>query len=413
MPRNKINSSLRISLGTAGLLFAVTIPAQAAQWYWTPQLSLQSRFNDNQTLATNSDNENSAFGNELDARVTLGTETPTSIFRLTPRARIVRYTGDDSDFDSEDGFVQLFGQKRTETMNFQIGADYAQETTLTSELASGEFEDPDLDDPQQDDTGLVDFTNTRVRWNVSPSFSATLGDKTGFRLSGRFTDISYDEDSQGLVDNENARIEATIFRNLSERTEVQFTAFGRAFEAPERDNETDSLGGQVALIRDFDDQLQGTASVGFISSDFQFIENGIAVDDDDTAALFTLGLRRRFETGNWRAEISRTVNPSGAGFLTQRDQFRLQINRRFTETWTGRLIARAFTNEAQDENVTSVNRDYFRLDAGLVWRMTEKVSLDGQYSFIFQDYEERLGNADSNQLAVTIRYTGLRRGTSR
>ncbi len=413
MANNKIKNAIKTSLGAFGLVLAVSVPVQAAQWYWTPQVSLQSRFNDNQTLATDSDDETSAFANELDARITLGTETPTGTIRLTPRARIVRFTGDESDFNSEDQFATLFAQKRTQKTIFQIGADVGRETTLTSELAAGEFEDPELNDPQQDDTGLVDFANTRLRWNVSPSFSASLGEKTGLRVAARHTDISYDEFSQGLVDNTNTNFDATIFRNLSERTEVQFTAFARSFEAPDRDNDTDSIGANVSLIRDFDDQLQGTASVGYISSDFQFVDNNIAVDDDDTAALFTLGLQRRFETGSWRAEISRTVNPGGSGFLTQRDQFRLQVNKRFSETWNGRFIARAFTNESLDETITRVNRDYFRLDAGLVWRFTEKVSLDGQYSFIFQDYEDRLDNADSNQLAVTVRYTGLRRGTSR
>ena len=413
MANNKIKKALKSSLGTVGLVLAVSMPVQAAQWYWTPQLHLQSRYNDNQTLATDSENETSAFANELDARITLGTETPTSTLRFTPRARIVRFTGDESDFNSEDQFANLFAQKRTQKSIFQIGADVGRETTLTSELAAGAFEDPDLDDPQRDDTGLVDFANTRLRWNVSPSFSTSLGEKTGLRLSARHTDISYDEFSPGLVDNTNTNFDATVFRNLTARTEVQVTAFARSFEAPDNDNDTDSLGARVSLIRDFDDQLQGTASVGFISSEFQFVDNNIAVDDDDTAALFTLGLQRRFETGTWRAEISRTVNPGGAGFLTQRDQFRLQINKRFSETWNGRLIARAFTNESLDETVTRVNRDYFRLDAGFVWRFTEKVSLDGQYSFIFQDLEDRVNNAESNQLAMTVRYTGLRRGTSR
>ena len=408
--------SIHRSLGNFGAAFSLALlvasPSFGAQWYWNPEVSLRSHFNDNQTLSTSSENEDSAFGNDLDAAITLGTETPTAQFRLTPRAKIVRYTGDDSDFDSEDQFVNIFAEKRTQTTAWRLGGDYSRETTLTSELAGGEFEDPDLNDPGQDDTGLVDFTNRRIRWSVRPSFQATLGEKTGLRIQANHTDLSYEEISQGLVDNDSTRLRATLFRNLSDRTEVQFTAFGRRFEAPDRQNETDSLGVEVALVRDFDDQLQGTASVGFISSDFQFVDNGISVDDEDTAALFTMGLRRRFETGTWRAEISRTVNPSGSGFLTSRDQFRLQVNRKFNELWTGRLIARAFTNESLDSNVTSVNRDYFRVDAGLRWRISETVSLDGLYSFLFQDYEDRDGNADSNQIAVTVSYTGLRKGAS-
>ncbi|CAN5294027.1 hypothetical protein BH24PSE2_BH24PSE2_12750 [soil metagenome] len=410
-------------LATAAL--ALPLTAAAGDGYFLPQVSAESRYNDNWRLQPDNREQIDALGAYFDARATFGTRTPRSDVSITPRLRSSYFSDsiDDDRLGSDDQFLSLNAYTASEQARWTFAGDYSNESVLTSELS-----DVDIDDPTVDtgDTGRLDVRNERERIVVRPSWAYTYSPKTSFGSGYRFVDVSYDNELvTRQVDYTDHQVDAYLGRQINPRTLLTTRVFASRFEADQIDNETDSLGLNFELARQMTQRVRGSLNLGAqrIDAEFRNPATGMPTSESNTAFLFGAGLRREVsEVSNWIAELSRRVNPNGTGFVVQTDQLLLSYRHAFSPRLRGNIGTRVFRIRSleDDVNVNFVDRDYARLEGGLDWALTQTWSIFGRYSYTRQEFDRGIDDATgmipageeatANAISVGITYRGrLRR----
>ncbi|MGH8494718.1 MAG: hypothetical protein ACREVN_01120 [Gammaproteobacteria bacterium] len=401
---------------------AITAPmiAGAADGYVLPYASVESKYNDNWRLQPDDGGEQiSALGTFIDLSAQLGARTQRSDISITPRLRSSFFTDseDDDRLGTDDRFLDFNAFRDTEKARYAIAGGYSQESVLTSELDGVDFDDP-AEDPGG--TGDLNVDNERERIFARPSWTYDFSEQTQFGLAYQFADVSYDNQLENRqVDYTDHTLEASLARDLTERTLLTTRVFGGRFEADQNDNQTDSLGITFEFSRRLTERVTGLLLAGAerVEADFDDPVTGLPMETSDTNALFGAGLRSDLsETTSWLVDVTRSVNPNGTGFVVQRDEFRLGVDHAFGPRLSGSLGARAFRQEAVDENVRFNDRDYARLQGELRWALTETWSLFGAYQYTWQDREGVInpltgmlaseGSASANAVIVGIAYQG-------
>jgi opacity protein-like surface antigen len=431
MPKQQFVRRMTATAVPTGLLVAaaaLAFPpgAGAADGYFLPQASAESRYNDNWRLAPDEgqQEEISALGTFLELSSQFGWRTQRSDLSLTPRLRSSFFADseDDDRLASNDKYLLFSGYRDTETSRYAVTGESADESVLTSEIA-----DLDSDDPGDDvgDTGRLDVQNDRQRIIVRPSWSYRYSEQTELGLGYRYTDVSYDNELvTRQVDYTDNEASFNFGRQMTPRTLLNTRLFAGRFEADEIGNQSDSTGIDFEFDRQMSERVTGTANIGAqrIESEFMDPLTGLPVDESNTSLLFGLGLRTAVsEATNWNANLSRRVNPNGTGFLVQTDQLLLTLDHAFGPRLRGTLGTRMFRNEAVDdnENVQFTERDYARLEAGLEWSLTPTWSLFSRYSYTRQEFDRPppVGGvppgdeASANAISIGIAYRGRLPGT--
>ncbi|MBA3562409.1 MAG: hypothetical protein H0W33_00065 [Gammaproteobacteria bacterium] len=412
-------------LPAAAAALMLPLSAFAADGYFLPQASAESIYNDNWRLQPDNREQVDALGAFFDISATLGLRSPRSDISVTPRLRSSFFTDseDDDRLSSDDQFLDVAAYRETEQARWAFTGGYSDESVLSSELS-----DINVDDPTDDvgDTGRLDVRNERQRITARPSWTYIYSEQTQFGLGYRFVDVSFDDQLvTRQVDYTDHQVDANLTRQLTERTLLTTQLFASRFEADQVNNETDSVGVNFELSRRMTERVRGSLNLGAQRVDAEFVDpvTGATMSESNTNLLFGAGLRGEVtEITSWIAELSRRVNPNGTGFVVQTDQLLLSIDHAFSQRLRGNIGARAFRNEAIDDNATNqfIERDYARLEGGLEWSLTETWSLFGRYSYTRQEFERPLDDmggmvppgeeATANAISIGIAYRGrLRR----
>lgn len=414
---NALASVIYKAVLAAPALLVIPLTAGAADGYFLPRASAESKYSDNWRLQPEDDQQISALGAFFDLEAQLGLRSPRSDISVTPRLRSSFFTDSDDDdrLGSDDQFLNFAAYREDEKSRFAVTGGYANESVLTSELADVDFDDPGGDGG---DTGRLDVRNDRERINVRPTWNYEYSEQTRFGLGYNFLDVKYDDQLlTRQVDFTDHRIDANLGRILTERTLLTTTVFGGRYEADQIDNTTDSVGLELDFDRRFTERVSGSLNVGAQRIDSEFINpvTNVRTEGSHTAFLFGLGLRTDVsEITSWNVNLGRSVQPNGTGFLVERDEFLVAVDHAFGPRLTGQLGARLFRNEAVDDDVMFTDRDYARVQGELRWAFTPTWSLFGAYQYTWQDFERqelltgtgREGTASANAVTLGITYQG-------
>ena len=410
-------------LFTAAIALLAPLAAGAADGYFLPRASAESKYNDNWRLQPDDggQEEISALGTFLDLSAQLGWRTPRSDISFMPRLRSSFFTDseDDDRLGSDDQFLRLSAYRESEKARYAIVGDYAHESVLTSEIAGI---DPDDPVPDGGDTGRLDVRNDRERIVLRPSWAYRYSEQTQFGLDYQYADVSYDQELAGRhVDYTYNEASANWSRQVTPRTLLNTRVFAGRFEADQIGNESDSTGIDFEFNRQMTERVNGSLNIGAQRIDSEFLDpvTGMPASEENTSLLFGVGLRRAVtETTNWIANLSRRVNPNGTGFLVQTDQLLLTIDHAFGPRLRGNIGTRLFSIEAveDNENVRFTDRNFARLEAGLEWSLTETWSLFGRYSYTRQKFDRPPpvmpggvmpgDEATANAISIGIAYQG-------
>ncbi len=121
----------------------------------------------------------------------------------------------------------------------------------------------------------------------------------------------------------------------------------------------------------------------------------------------TLTAFRKLEVSEWRFSVGRSFIPTGDNGKSVSDRFRIQYDRllsqRLSFTGAARYDSRSGLSELDEGN----DRDYARLDLSMKWFITQKWYVGGGYSYIWEDREQEIGDADNNRFFINFGYQGL------
>src|SRR5688572_121191 len=184
----------RRTLGVAALsLFCASPAALAVDWEVLPQVAVGAYLNDNYTLAPDTVDPVEVEGAQVHAELGLRAVTELTEFSLRPTIESTIFPNDEV-WESNDYYLRLDWKHERQRFLARLRADYADETTVKSELPSSQ-DDGGLGDPDGGDDGIVAVDNRRRKVDVQPRVSFELTERSTLLADAGYIDADYDQES--------------------------------------------------------------------------------------------------------------------------------------------------------------------------------------------------------------------------
>ena len=394
-------------VGVASLLLFVD-KAIAAEWYASSRLEQQFEIDDNVGLNTRSDQQVSAWGSTSSVVANLGGRTPNLSVRLDSVLDFTVFPNENS-LNSDDQYVALGGDYRTERSLFGLDGEFIRDTTRTSDV---------------DDTGVFILDNDRRElYRIGPSWSYLASPLDTVNVSADYTNVHYPSSRTALRDYE--QISGTVgwTHALTPRTQFLTSLSTSYYDS----NASGSLESTVfqALVggsHDFSERTRITALVGpqIVSQDIRgkpsctvnvnpcpqgFTERFTDKNTDvgyaaDAGISFQASERTSFE-----GQYTRTAEPStSTGVLLERNNFRAYYRYEALERVAIDAAARYIMQDTLATGGETETRHFVSVEPGVRWRITEDLNLRCFYRFRWQKFDGDGGSGSSNAAFARITY---------
>ena len=400
---NKNNNLIKLNplpLAVSLLLASAMLsPAAIADWRIEPIVRVGGEYDDNAELDTRTDREIQLQGLLLEASANFLYETPRTRFNVFPRVLSRNYS-DNPEFDSTDLFLnsRFNHQMKSSSLAFRVNFD--RQTVRTAERADANLEEEDADEIPNDDSGRVGVRGNRSKWRFTPSWSYQLGELSSVSVVFDYFDVGYDEVFFGLLtDYTDGRINLNYRREFSTRNAFLATATARRFDS------ADDLAGEVtgygALIG-FDSRLsQKTRLRAMIGLENTDPTTGESISEVVGNITYT----QRLETIRLLAQYRRSINASGAGRTSSRDQINVNFSRRLNEKISAGLGIRAYHSVGIGQTIQIDDRDYVQLRTNFAWHFSSSFLIDVDYRYTVLDRGDVGGErANSNHATLWFVY---------
>ena len=369
-------------------LFFSLVNTSFASWQAGGSASLSLEHNDNRQLRL--ENEEEVSGRLLSLSGDLKRESEVSVLEIKPRFRSMKYSSE-SNLDSNDQFLEISYQKENALSYFSLEADYARDSSLTSELGR---------------TGRIQVNKRREKYEVEPSFIFELSPTLFGQLMFNFSHVSYrDAENTGLVDYDYGVVSAAIIKNFSERDTLSFSLFSSLVKFDQTENETKNSGLQLDYTRELSESTQLDLGLGGRYSEYER-ESGAhsVVSDDDSGYLFNIGFETQFEYNTFTMKLDRKIQPSGIGNLEQSDALYAGLRHRFTRFWSFNLNGRFRNTKRIEDGRDDTDYKYLTSSVSLTRVIGREWFITSSYRYARQKINRDDEYGDSNALYLTIGY---------
>jgi hypothetical protein len=387
------------------LLFAAA-SLNAAEFAFEPDVRASGEINDNRRLTSGP--HDTVLGALLTIDALAAVRTERTSVEFIPTVRAERYNDDAGiDLDSEDYILSLLiVHNASERSQFEIEAEMALESLLRTEF---------------EDTGILQAGLSRLTTRIAPAWTLLLTEQDTLRLGFSSTLID-NEETGGLVDYSFKTVDTTWTHSFTERDQGSLTLFGSVFSIPDLEAKSKSAGFQIGYTRVFSETFTATASGGIIVSDQDFLSLQPLIpglpflvprpdNSVDSGMLLAASVEKRWgERTTFTGSATRSVSPSGSGFLQSSDVYRVAARHRFLERLTGSFGAEVRQNSSLgEETARQSDRDFFSISARLIYRLAEEWTLSGGYRYRTQSFENSDDEPESNQFLITLAYNAHKR----
>ncbi len=391
------------------ILSVVSKVTLGAEWSVEPSVQIKSMYDDNLYLQPGS--RTSVWGGTVSPWLTLNRREENKSLSLGGRLNFNRYSSSEVN-DDDAQYLTLGSHYNTQRDVWNLGALFVRDTTVTT--VNDVIKDPNDQGANQGvdvNVNLVSVKVRRQRFDVSPSWTHVLSERTALTLNYRFQEVTFaDSGNNGLTDYRQQSVDVGVGHNLTERDRLSVIAGASFYESLGTGSEDSQDYDVVAKWgHEFSQTLHGEASTGVHTTTSRV--NG--QNKDSTGALFNARLVKRYsELTTYSVSIGRSAEPSYGG-LVRSDQLSAQWHRNLSPRMAGYFSVTAFRNKALDQLSTSTNRTYYSFEPGLRWSLTRWWSLDGSYRYRRQKYENSNQAAQSNAAFIAVSYAWPRIAASR
>ncbi len=377
-----------------------TLSALATDYQINPRLELAGGYDDNVNLGAT--NEIAAGYALADARVELLAQEPNWQWRATPEVRGNWYP-DHSDFDSNGEFLYLDGERSGPRYTLDLYGYGASQSVITNYLPTANIASGlGVSQP-----GTTLATPASIRQNLGylrPSYALDMTPRSSLELNLNYTVATYSEEVQGYTNYHNVAGAIGLALKATPTGSVTLRATGANFQ-PDVGRDTDTYGADVQ----WDGRLSATQQyylrVGAARTDLTgSIADAPAASRSTTTATGGAGAQWTFTLTEIFVDLTRDAEPTGQGYVVNRDQLRLRVARRFTPRLAGFLGARAIHDDPVPGSVPStvVAQRYNYGTVGFEWRVGREFSVIGAYDFT--DYHPSGPSAQANAARVSLVY---------
>jgi hypothetical protein len=331
---------------------------------------------------------------------------PRSFLTFEPRVRRDMYQDEEAQLlESTDVFLRSSGEQRGQTVRIGYLADIARERILGVEFL--ETLDPIGDDPSGVATSEVGANELRTRFGVSPYVDFAFNSRGSFRLDGRIVDVDYKSGATaGRTDFLERELGGEYRRELADqRATLGIRLFATGYEAALNNNTTDTRGVELSYSRTVTEIWSWRVSGGTQRTDYALSSAGRRIRGTDSNAIFGIGVTKRGEVSNMRADFSRRVSPDSLGFVAPRDEIRVAWQRMMSARVNGRLVLRAIDAEGIP-TVANSGRRYGRAEMDIEWQFNPTWWFIAGYAHSTSRAAAAANSADSNALTIGVRYRG-------
>lgn len=452
-PRRPAHDRLPALLGAAVVALAAPVAPAVAYWELVPQLEAGFTFENNPRYisdeaedaqnAINPDATANAMGVFTEVRLDGTYKTPTTEVTLTPRFRDTNYLKNNKDLNDDDLYLDLNAEHVGQLGSIGLVARYQETGIRTSEFESATPTNPD--DPGPITGGSGRFSDdTQQTWTLRPSVNYQLSPRNVVGISGQLSETTYDEDqvqllgSRDYLDYTYSSVEVSLRHVLNAKNYFAIALNGGNFlaEEPGRlfENSTDSFGITAAYNRTFSDTLTGSVTFGVTRSsiDVDGIIGGFdpltgapcqllapcSTNNEERNFVGNLELRKRSELTTLNFSLGSQIAPRSDGTEVVQEQLRFYVDRRLSNRLDGSVgvlysmesaVGQIFQPETATIGLAREDRNYFTIDTGLSWRLTETLSVYGTYSYVWDTTDVTTGNIHqtNNRLYFGVRYRGV------
>lgn len=398
-------SSYEIRLLTVALLAflgcVTPMQTEAQQWTFEPVIRAGAEYDDNIRLRPDDDNVVDSGSLSLDGIGAIVRRSQSSEVKFIPRVRLRDFVEQEVE-DLDDYFLDFFGRKETLKGSFGLQVRLSQENILRAEIENRDFDNPDVIDPIDIDTGQIRVGDVQERGNVSAFFNRSLTERVGFGLSARYLDVSYDGTSD-LQDFSSAALRTELTLQSSQRSVWALGAFGGEFESEDETNfnESQTTGIDIGYRYRVGERTELRASAGYQNVKTDSTRNGVVRDFEDDLTVFELTWIRSGETSRLVANVSQSVDAGGFGSLQKRTQFRVRYTTALSQRVNARIEGRLQTIEPSGVQ-NPIDRDFSRIRVALERRLSRAWSIEGSYTFTSQEFSDQNTDSKSNAVALAV-----------
>ena len=392
-------------------LFAATsmsfaLNAAAADVQTEPRLDLRVEQNDNLDLDPVTDSDSDVLGYIAEADLLVGIASPRGETSLRPRLRFQDYP-DRSDFERVEGFVDMLSTYQWQRSRFEFIGNFAHQDLYNADTPGGGFDplDPGGGDPGG---GAAVIGQTRTSLGVRPTFEHEITERARIGMFVDWLTAKYDADEgePTRTDYDFGLVDGYFTWAVGPNSDFTVGAYASKYEADDEIETTDAIGGRLGYTYRWNDTDGLEATVNYERNETEALVP-VAFEETSSEVGGSLTAFRELEISEWRVSVGRYFIPTGDSGKAVIDRFRLQYDRLFSERLSFRGAARYDSRTGVSELNAGNDRDYARVDLSLKWLITQKWYVGGGYSYIWEDREQAVSDAQNNRFFINFGYQGL------
>jgi hypothetical protein len=328
--------------GALGLACGSAFPAE---WAIAPQVFGDADTQSNRTLRAGTPASQS-YAAGFDLAVERRNEN--SELKLLNHYYLRRFT-DDVAPDLDDERLTASWRLGMERSGLNFGAEYADESTLTTELA---------------ESGVVHADASRITHGASAGWNFTHSDARQFNASASYQDVDYTGGYVGeLYGYQYAALSAGETFMLSSRTSLSVSSFGSRLDSPERGSESRELGVALGFSFAWTERLNVAAQLGVSRRDLD--------GDASQGGTGNLSITHRGETREFSLSYAQQLQPFATGVLTERETAELAFMQEFHSRLSSISRLGFARNEDAGFGTTFDSRNYRYANTELRWQLEE------------------------------------------
>ena len=280
--------------------------------------------------------------------------------------------------DSDEYSAPSVEDRTTGNLSFSLSN---QGERLQTGLEASLLSEPTIETELLDSNIIVD--STRDTLNVSPSMTYQIDERNSLSISLGFTDVSYDTGQ--FTEYQDSSLSLGWDYRLNETSDFS-TSLSFSQYDPDSTDSTDTSSLNLGYVMRPSETTTYSFSIGYSDVDRPV--------NDQTGSTYSVAVNNiRDERNSFALTAARSFQASGLGVVREEDKLDLSWTHAFSEKVQGVLSAVFVGTE---------DRDYFEIQPRISYRISENLSISGNYRFRKQD--KIAENAESSSLLITLTY---------
>lgn len=370
-----------------------SINTYAAEYYVEPSITSSLKLDDNVRLTALP--HNTVGAGVIEGKADFAYITEQTNLKLTPAAKVSRYT-EEVGLDENDLFVDVTADHfLSSKAQLSLDASMKDEAIGTQEV----------------NVAGTSFDEIRKETkSYGPSISYVVNDKLNLQLSYAFQEVAYDNTSSTRLNSfDYSQFTLTSSYRLNEKNDISLQAYRTVFEVVSSDSETTSHAFQFSFNHFYSDTLSFSAGAGIILSESEFNTFTLAgltrAEENVSGSLFDFSINKSFETMNVALAFRREVSPGTTGDQDVRDNWLLNVRKKFSNRFNATLNLNYFNNTSQNQfSNTSNDFEFLLLNSSISYLINRNFSVELGYKYSKIDNLNALTTPDSNNVFINLRY---------